>query len=221
MAHFKLILFDIDGTITRHVSSWRYIHERLNVWDAIACRYQKQFLAGRISYRQFCSLDAAHWKGIPEGRIRSIFRGIRYSKNALASIRRLKRLGFKIAAISTGLQFMADKVRRDAGVDYVLSNRLIVRNGHLTGGVRIYIPHGMKGRIARRIIRHFGVTKGEVIAVGDTEGDIPLARAAGYSIAFNASSRKLTRCVDYTCRTNDFKEVFDEIIRIDRARRRR
>jgi len=44
---YKLIIFDIDGTITRHISSWRYIHERLGLWADRAFRYQEDFLAGR------------------------------------------------------------------------------------------------------------------------------------------------------------------------------
>ena len=57
---YKLIVFDIDGTITRHISSWRYIHEKLGLWDDRAFHYQEDFLAGKISYRRFCELDAAH-----------------------------------------------------------------------------------------------------------------------------------------------------------------
>jgi len=33
---FKMIVFDIDGTITRHISSWRLIHEKLGLWDVLA-----------------------------------------------------------------------------------------------------------------------------------------------------------------------------------------
>ena len=69
---YKLIVFDIDGTITRHISSWRYIHEKLGLWDVLARKYQDQFLAGKISYRRFCELDAAHWKGMPVRKLYSI-----------------------------------------------------------------------------------------------------------------------------------------------------
>ena len=48
---YKLIIFDIDGTITSHISSWRYIHERLGLWAREAFTYQEQFLAGKIFKR--------------------------------------------------------------------------------------------------------------------------------------------------------------------------
>ena len=71
----RLIVFDIDGTLTRHVSSWQFIHERLGLWENEAIEYQNRFLEGKISYRKFCRLDAAHWKGIPEKRITNVETG--------------------------------------------------------------------------------------------------------------------------------------------------
>jgi len=137
-------------------------------------------LPGRFPRRQdklqrFCELDAAHWKGISETKIRKIFGGVRYSKNAVSSIARLRKMGFKLVAVSTGLQFMTDRVRDELKFDYALANRLVSRNGRLTGGVRVNIEHGAKHTILARIYRRFNVKPHEVIAVGDSEGDIPLA----------------------------------------------
>ena len=139
---YKLIICDIDGTITRHISSWRYIHEKLGLWQKRAFCYQEQFFAGKISYRRFCELDAAHWRGMSERKIRKIFDEVLYAKNAVACIGKLKKAGFKLIAISTGLQFMPDRIMKELKFDYALSNRLISRNGKLTGGVKIKF-HGI------------------------------------------------------------------------------
>ncbi|MCX5678152.1 MAG: HAD family phosphatase [Candidatus Omnitrophica bacterium] len=211
---YKLIIFDIDGTITRHISSWRYIHEKLRLWSNRAFRYQEDFFAGKISYRKFCELDAAHWKGMRIRKIRSIFRSVRYSKNAARSITKLKRQGFKLAAVSTGLQFMTERVRSELKFDYAISNLLSSRNGLLTGGVKINLEHGAKHTALAEIYKKFKVKPHEVISVGDTEGDIPLARNSGFFIAFNCSSAKLKRIADYTCKTKDFNEVYKKIMAI-------
>ena len=214
---YKLIIFDIDGTITRHVSSWRFIHERLRLWTNRAFRYQEDFFAGKISYRRFCELDAAHWKGMPEAKIRRLFDSTRYSKNAVTCIKKLKAAGFKLVAISTGLQFMADRVRRELGFDYAVSNRLLSRKGKLTGAVHINLEHGAKHRILQRIFKKFGVRPSETISVGDSEGDIPLAKECGYSIAFNSSCKELSDIADYNCKTRDFNEVYRRILSINDA----
>jgi HAD superfamily PSPase-like hydrolase len=211
---YKLIVFDIDGTITRHVSSWRYIHERLRLWAKRAFRYEEDFFAEKISYPRFSELDAAHWKGMRVAKIGLIFKGVRYSKNACRSIAKLKALGFKLAAVSTGLQFMTDRVKSELGFDYAISNRLLSRRGLLTGGVRINLEHGAKHTILANIYKKFNVKPYEVISVGDSEGDIPLAKNSGYSIAFNCTSPGLRRIANYVCRTKDFDEVYKKIIEI-------
>jgi hypothetical protein len=63
-------------------------------------------------------------------------------------------------------------------------------------------------------LRKFGLKPFEVIAVGDSEGDIPMIKLAGYSIAFNSSSEELSGMVDYECHSGDFKELYDKIMEI-------
>lgn len=181
------------------------------MWDEFAYVYQNKFLSGKISYKRFCELDAAHWKGLPEQKIKNIFRKALYTKNAEQCIKRFKKMGFKLVAVSTGLQYMADRIKKELGFDYVLSNRLISRKGILTGRVKINITHGAKGKILNKILKKFHVKPCEVISVGDSAGDIPLAKYSGYSIAFNSSDKDLSRIVDYNCKTKDFKEVYRKI----------
>ena len=88
---YKVVVFDIDGTVTKHISSWRYIHEKLGLWDVLAKKYQEQFLAGQISYKKFCQLDAEHWKGMDNQKIHNVFKKVEYSKNVVNVIRRLKK----------------------------------------------------------------------------------------------------------------------------------
>lgn len=212
---YKLVILDIDGTITTHISSWRYIHEKLGLWQDRAFRYQEDFLAGKIDYRKFCELDARHWKGMNESKIINIFKTVRYSRNAKSSIKKLKAKGFKLAAVSTGLQYMPDRIKKEMNFDYTISNRLISKNGKLTGGVSISLAHGAKHEVLSTIFKKFGFSPHEVISVGDSEGDIPLAKETGYSIAFNSTSKALSKIADYNCRTKDFSEVYRKIIEIN------
>jgi phosphoserine phosphatase len=211
----RLIVFDIDGTLTKHVSSWQYIHERLGIWEKQADLYQEQFLAGRITYRKFCRLDAAHWKDLPEEILIDLFKEIPYAENAERAMRLLREKGFALAALSTGVQYMVDRVREEMGLAYAEGNRLKVRRGRLTGGVVIGIDHLGKGRALRSLARKFKTRPSEVIAVGDSGGDLPMMKSAGYSIAFNARSRDIREAADYCCLSDDFMEVAHRIMEID------
>ncbi len=209
---YKLIVFDIDGTVTRHISSWQYLHEKINVWDDTACKYQEDFLAGRISYRKFCELDAVLWKGLSEEKIQRMILRVPYSKNARSCVKKIKKMGLKIAGISSGIHFMTDRIKQELGFDYIISNRLVTRGGILTGGVLINVSHGAKGTLLRKIIKKFKCKLDEVISVGDSEGDIPLAKLSGYCIAFNSSSTAFSNAADYVCKTDDFNEVYKKIL---------
>ncbi|HPS20586.1 MAG TPA: HAD family phosphatase [Candidatus Omnitrophota bacterium] len=210
-SHIKAIVFDIDGTITRHISSWRYIHEKLGLWDVLAKKYQEQFLSGKISYRKFCELDAAHWKGLDAGQLHDLFRNVKYSVNAKKVLRKLKKDNYKLIAISTGLQFITDRVKADMAFDRVEGNRLLVRKGKLTGAVEINIGHGEKGKTLKKILTAMKIKPRETVVVGDSEGDIPMIRLAGYAIAFNSTSEELSAIVNYSCRTKDFNEIYLKI----------
>lgn len=123
-------------------------------------------------------------------------------------------MGFKLAAISTGLQYIARRIKKELKFDYILCNELISKKGRLTGKVRINVTHAAKGRALKKILKQMGVEPNRVISVGDSGGDIPIAKLTGYSIAFNSSDKELSAIADYNCKTTDFKEVFREIMAV-------
>ncbi len=209
---YKAVAFDVDGTISSHISSWQLIHESLGIWSGNAEAYQEKFLAGEISYREFCELDAARWKGIKEEKVRKLFLEASYTPNSRECLRELKRLGFKIAAVSTGLQYIPEIIAEEFSFDAVACNRLLAENGRLTGEVRIDVSHAGKGDALRKILAESDLKAEETIGVGDSEGDIRLAEECGYFIAFNSSSKLLDDAADYKCLSGDFREVMDAIL---------
>jgi phosphoserine phosphatase len=208
---YKLIAFDLDGTITYHKSSWQYIHERLGIWDDTAHIYQEQFLANKISYKKFCELDAAHWRGITVKKLNGIFKELPYVKNAVSGLKSLKSMGFILVAISTGLQFIIEKIKEEFIFDHAVSNMLMIKDGIVTGKVKINIGYRGKGKVLHKILKHYNIRPHEAISVGDSDGDISLARGTGYSIAINSASPAFSRTVDYECAGDDFKEVVEHI----------
>src|ERR1700752_5203750 len=57
------VIFDLDGTLTKVPSPWRYVHERLGVWESRACSYFDEWQSGRINYEEFCHRDTSLWSG--------------------------------------------------------------------------------------------------------------------------------------------------------------
>ncbi len=209
---YKAVVFDIDGTITSHISSWQYLHERLGNWNGKAELYQEQYLSGKISYKRFCELDAAEWKGLEENTVTDMFLEVPYAQNAPHGLRKLKRSGFKLAAVSTGLQYIPERIKSEFSFDYMIYNRLLSQDGILTGRVQINISQEEKGAALEKILRKMNLSGDEVIGIGDSSGDMPMAEICGYFIAFNSSCQDLSKAADYVCRTKDFSEALEAVM---------
>jgi len=59
----RLVVFDVNGTLTKVVSSWQFLHERLGTWDK-GKQYAEQFFRGVITYEDLARLDASLWKSL-------------------------------------------------------------------------------------------------------------------------------------------------------------
>lgn len=190
---YRAVLFDLDGTLTPVRSVWQHIHERLGLWDAEAHRHQQAFERGEIGYEEFCARDAAHWKGMPEADLRAITDTIPYRLGARECVDLLKEAGLVVGVISTGLTLLIERLNRDLDLAYAIANRLVARNGVLTGEVKVNVEHGRKGEAVDLFCGQFGVDYREVITVGDSDGDISMFEHSGFSIAFNPASEATAR----------------------------
>lgn len=190
MAAYRAIIFDLDGTLTPVRSVWKHLHEALGLWDGEARRHQKAFEAGEIGYEEWCALDAAHWKGLRESDLRAIADGIPYREGVHECVGALRTAGALVGVISTGLNLLAERVRDDLGLAYTICNRLESVDGILTGTVKVNVAHDRKDEAFDLFCSQFGVPPARVIAIGDSDGDIPMFRRAGFAVAVHPVTRR-------------------------------
>jgi phosphoserine phosphatase len=139
--------------------------------------------------------------------LRAICDAIPYQPGAGEALATLKSEGLLVGIVSTGLSLLADRVRAEHGLDHAASNVLVARGGEVTGEVRIVIAHGEKDRALRSFCSRFGLEPAQVAAVGDTEGDISMFRAAGWSVAFNAADPTVERAASAVAPGIDLRSV--------------
>ena len=209
--HYRLAIFDLDGTLTRERSIWEYIHQKLGKWYGFAERYQERFLAGEISYDQFCELDAQVWKGMRVVELLEIVKTVPFHPGADCLIDYLKGKGLRLALVSSGLSLLSNWVHEEYGFDYSVSNDLIQENGILTGKVRIQVYYDQKAEWVRTILNQFEVTPAETIAIGDSLGDKEMLQMAGFSVAFNSSCADLDQIADVCIRNRNLANIIPEL----------
>ena len=209
--HYKVVIFDLDGTLTAEKSIWEYIHKVLNTWYGHAENYQRQFLQGKISYHQFCELDARVWKGMRVEELRDIVRSVPFNPgmDELTSV--LKELGLRLAVVSSGLSLLSEWVEEKYGFDYGVANRLLLEDDVVTGEVEIRVHYDRKAAWVRNISESFGTRRDEIIAIGDSVGDVEMFRMAGFSISFNSSSRELDQIAHVVVKGNDLSHIIPRL----------
>ncbi len=208
---FRLVTLDLDGTLTREPSIWEYIHKRLGKWYGFAEDYQTQFLAGKISYKEFCERDAQVWKGMKVGQLFEIVKAVPFHSGVDELIYYLKQKRLKLSLVSSGLSLLSDWVHQRYGFDYSVSNDLLHKDGILTGRVKIQVHYDKKAEWVKKILKKFEVKPEEVIAIGDSRGDMDMFQMVGFSIAFNSSCLDLEKIATVCVPSQNLADIIPKL----------
>ena len=202
-----MVVLDVDGTLTPHVSVWQRIHEHLGLWNGRADRYWERYRDGEIDYATFCDLDAALWRGLPLERVQAIVDGITYNPGVPEGLSRLAGLGLPVALLSTGLRLLTDRIRDEFGLTWSFSNDLEVEDGVLTGRARVEVQDGAKGETLQRLAAELDIDPSRIVAVGDSYNDVDVARRVGWFVAHRCQSGELARIADHVTDGDDFRDA--------------
>jgi phosphoserine phosphatase len=209
--YYKLAIFDLDGTLTQERSIWEYIHKQLGKWFGFAEEYQRQFLAEKISYEEFCERDAQVWEGMRVEELLKIIKTVPFHPGVDELIHYLKQKGLKLSMVSSGLSLLSNWVHQKYGFDYSVSNDLLQENGVLNGKVKIQVYYDKKAEWVKKILNQFEVSPEEVIAIGDSRGDMDMFQMVGYSIAFNSSCSELDQIASACIQSENLVDIIPKL----------
>ncbi len=211
---YKLIAFDVDGTLTHVRSLWQFIHENLGLWNEKACEYEKMYSIGKISYKKFCELDADLWKGIPLQTLNKIIDKVPFHDGIDELFSNLQKQKIEIALISTGLATLVDRIKNKYKIKYAVSNHLLDDGEKLTGLVKINVDWNQKAEHLKQIAYKLNIPLNECVSVGDSSGDLDMFKITGFSIAFNPSSDKIAQCASINIKNSSLIKIVDYLCAI-------
>jgi HAD superfamily PSPase-like hydrolase len=178
----KLVVFDIDDTLTRGVSIWEMIYRLLGTWKDIGAKHLERFLRGEIDYNEFARADAYEFRGNPPDIIIGAAEKLDYAPGMEETFAEIHRRGFTTALVSSSIQQFADWLGEKLGVPHVYANPMVVgQDGLLTGAIELAVPVNHKRHIMRELREELGVSRDEVFAVGDSVLDFTMFEEAGRS----------------------------------------
>lgn len=206
---FELFVFDMDGVLTTNSSSWNYVHNRLLVDNR---DLRQKFEMGKISYEEFLKGDVKLWidkRGkVSKDEIVSILNEIPLSPGIDEVINLLKSSGKKVAIVSGGISWLADRIQSTVSFDCVLSNHLLTDSaGYLIPEGKVEVDFQHKERNVRDIQSRFAIAKEKTVCIGDSFDDRSMFQEAGYSIAFNPRHAELTKYSDAEIMSGNLMDI--------------
>lgn len=210
----ELVAFDMDGVLTKHPSSWKFLHEKFGVDNS---ELYRSYSEGEISYPEFLAGDVNLWLAkqgkIPKSQIVGYLDEIPFMDNLLEGLRSIKSFGIKTAIVSGGVSWLADRISRSFNFDFIYSNEI------LTDSEDCIVPKGNIGVVPNRkdavlqeIQDRGNIPVERTVSVGDSDFDTSMFKRSGLGISFNSTSPEIIAESDVVIGSKDFLDIVRTIV---------
>ncbi len=181
----QVIVFDLDGTlieqeVIEELAKAAGVHEEVKRITALA-------MEGKMNFLEALRARVKLLKGLPLSKLEEVKGSIRINPSVIDLVRRLKDVGFVVGIVTGGFDFVANHVGKTIGADYVFCNRLMVKDGKLTGEVEgEMVGPEAKLKAIRTIAEKRGIGLQSCVAVGDGANDLFMIENVGLGVGFKA-----------------------------------
>lgn len=190
----RLIVFDMDSTLI-DMEPINELAKRANVFKEVS-RITEKAMRGEMDFEDALRQRVALLKGLTISDLEGIDQELPLSEGVEELIAVVKKLGYKLAVVSGGFQFLADHLKDRLGLDYAFGNQLDIRGESLTGRIKgEVIDDAQKARLLNWIADQEGILLDQAVAIGDGANDALMLGQAGLGIAYNAR-QALNRVAD-------------------------
>ncbi|MDI6642604.1 MAG: HAD-IB family phosphatase [Candidatus Hodarchaeaceae archaeon] len=206
---YKLVAFDMDGTLVVEESCWSTLHRHFGTQEA-ARRNLEAYERGEIDYQEFMRRDISLWRPPPHiSEIEQVLASFTLAPKVADIVKDIHERGYSTAIITGGLDILARRVAEELRIGHVFANGLAVdERGHLSGEGIFRVEPSLKDEVLSRLVERLGMTLDECVAVGDSKYDVRFLKRAGLGVAIGGSS-ELARVADVVIR--DF-EHFPQLL---------
>ncbi|QSX00675.1 phosphoserine phosphatase SerB [Haloterrigena alkaliphila] len=205
-----VVAFDFDGTLSDSEMTV-LLGDRRGVADEMA-EITERSMNDEIDYAESLRKRAALLEGLPEDDATAAFDEVELREGAADLIAELNDAGITTAILTGGFErgVAAALEREDVSVDHIVSNRLPVRGGELTGAVEGPLIEGTKDDALEDLADEVGVDLADTVAVGDGANDLPMLEVAGLSIGFEPKPAVEPHCEVVVTSMAEAREVLLE-----------
>lgn len=181
-----LIWFDCDGVLTNVKSSWGVLHKAFGSVDNAF--FAELYRRGLITYLDWMKIDVAlmihsYGREITRFDVEKAFGNVEVRIDAYELINSLRRMGFLVGVVSSGVGILVERVCKQLGVDVCLYNDLVFFNNVLIPGGVVRVPLKDKVKVIEEYCSKYGFKIEDTVYFGDSDWDIEVFEKVGLAIA--------------------------------------
>lgn len=189
MTHWKLASFDLDGTLTRGISTGQHLANKIGHSVAMA-KMERKYERGEVTNTDVAEFDATFFKGLAIDDIKEYLEDIPMLADIFETVESLSNRGIPCVLCTIAWSDIAKIISARYGLVKWSGPVLEVDAENLyTGKVAKHFEAEDKVKFIKDICDAGGFSMAEVFHVGDSRSDIELFREVGYAVALNASNQ--------------------------------
>ncbi|ELZ02869.1 phosphoserine phosphatase SerB [Natrialba chahannaoensis JCM 10990] len=204
-----VVAFDFDGTLSDSEMTV-LLGERCSVADEMA-EITDRAMNNEIGYAESLRERAALLEGLPESDASAAYGQVELRPDAADLIETLNTAGVTTAILTGGFErgVAAALEREGVTVDHIVSNRLPLADGELTGDVNGPLIEGTKDDALESLANDVGAELEETVAIGDGANDLPMLEVAGLAIGFEPKPAVEPHCDVVVSSMAEAREVLE------------
>lgn len=218
MPKYKLVCFDVDGTLVDNVKfSWQVFHDYFETDKHRREDAKNAFFSGKITYKQWAEHDISLWKE-GDAKKQDFFRAMKDLKlmnGAMETLKELKKNKIKLAIISGSLNIILERFipnYEEFFDDVFLSRIYFGEDGSITKVDATEYDMDGKALALKKIADKEKIKLSECVFIGDYLNDLKIMQEAGLGIAFNCIHDELKQVAGVVIEKKDLREVLKYIL---------
>ncbi len=218
MPKYKLVCFDVDGTLIDSLTfSWQIFHDYFQTDKHRREDAKNKFFSGEITYLQWAEHDINLWKE-KNAKRDDFFKAIRHLKlmeGAMETLTELKKRKFKLAVISGSFNILLENFlpnHEEFFDDVFLSRIYFGKDGSISKIEATEFDMDAKALALKKIAEREKISLKECVFVGDYLNDLKIIKEAGLGIAFNCQYDELKKAADVVIEKKDLREILKYIL---------
>jgi 8-oxo-dGTP diphosphatase len=206
---YKIVSFDMDGTIILNTTSTLHYAELLGVRKDVE-ELEDNFQKGLIDSTEFMKRISIIMKELNLKMIKDNLHTLPIIGGLTKTIKTLNDNGIITVIVTTSGQAYAEAIREKYGFQYAHGTQFKINsNGYIGEGIKV-CSSAEKIRYVKALAKEHQVSLDRVAAIGDSVSDIPLFTQVGLPIALNYDDCLIGKAKVYI-RTYDISDILPHI----------